>query len=81
VCLLQRVDSCVATNNPYFAADTTSHPEAEATDPADYIGVASVIYPQTAAPAMISVVKGIKTGKNPANREYRFPDDQFYMLV
>ena len=61
--------SSSATNNPYFAADTTSHPEAEATDPADYIGVASVIYPQTAAPPMLSVVKGIKTGKNPANRE------------
>jgi hypothetical protein len=58
-----------ATNNPYFAADTTTDPEADATDPADYIGVASVIYPQTAAPVMLSTVKAIKTGRNPANRE------------
>jgi hypothetical protein len=60
-----------ATNNPYFASNTSSDPQADATDPADYIGVASVVYPQTAAAVMLSTIQKIKTGRNQANREPR----------
>ena len=31
-----------------------------------------MVYPQTAAPVMLSTVKKIKTGRNPANREAFF---------
>lgn len=57
------------TNNPYFAKDPTSRPEAEAYDPADFLGVGSIFPPQQARPSMLSELKVLEIGKGNANRE------------
>lgn len=57
------------TNNPYFAKDASSRPEAEAYDPADFLGVGSVFPPQQARPSMLSELKALEVGKGNANRK------------
>lgn len=45
-------------------------PEADAHDPQDYVGVASIFPPQQARPQMLGVVQAIEVGEFNGSREY-----------
>lgn len=62
----------LATDNPFFAKPESGRPEAQAHDPADYVGVASIFPPQQARPQMLGVVKSIQQGAFNGNRKRLF---------
>lgn len=65
-------DALPATDNPFFAKSEGDEPEANAHDPQDYVGVASIFPPQQARPQMLGVVQSIQIGDFNGNREWSF---------
>lgn len=59
--------TAIATDNPFFASDPSSRPQADSLDSSDFLGVNCLIYPQTAVAGMVGIVRGIRSGRRNAN--------------